>query len=70
LKQMRVNKVRILGHNDPSLSFRVHDDLFVDCSVSVRQFQSVHNIATRIGEPIDHSPRQLGIDEKLHGPTV
>lgn len=66
---MRIDEIRILCNHDTLLLIRGIDQILVAGAVAVRQVEGVNGVRPGSGEPSRHPSRELGVNEKVHGPT-
>lgn len=69
-QQERVNKVAVLRHDDAIVHSRYSIDFIVPRPILIGQIERVNRIMSRGSKLAGQSPRQLGIDEQLHGDTA
>lgn len=68
-QQMGIDEIAIFCHEHSLLAIGVVRNVMVGRSVTKVQVQSMARVKTGGSEPVDHPERQLGVDEKIHGPS-
>ena len=65
-QQERVDEIGIFGDDHTLFALGDGIDLRIACAIAMRKVQRMECIMSSVAEAVDHAPRKVGINQKLH----